>query len=104
MKRSLFQLSAAALLTACTASQTAQTSNAVVAGQLFCAKATATGPLVVALANVAGVPVSVTNQTSALVAASCALIGAIPVVPPPNPGAAPVVATTTTLPAVTPAK
>jgi len=66
--------------------------KAVVAGQLFCAQATATGPLVVALADAAGAPVVVTGAASATVAAACAAIGAIPVMPPANAPAAPVVA------------
>lgn len=67
-------------------------SKDVVAGQSFCAKATASGPIVVALADAAGVPVTVTNKTAAAVAMACAAIGAIPVSPPTNPSAAPVVA------------
>jgi hypothetical protein len=73
----------------CTA---AQENKAIVAGQTFCAKATATGPLVVALANAAGAPVLVTGLSSAVVAANCAVIGAIPVATPANPAAVPVVA------------
>jgi hypothetical protein len=90
-------------LCACTAAQLSSlgtsTGNTVKAGQLFCAEATATGPLVVALANAVGAPVKVTGQAAADVAAACALINAIPVTPPPNPSQAPVVATNTTLPA-----
>jgi hypothetical protein len=76
-------------LGACT---TTQQETAVRDGQLFCAVSTATGPLVVALADAAGVPVTVTNKTSSVVAASCAVIGAIPVSPPAHPSTAPVVA------------
>lgn len=61
-------------------------------GRLFCAKATASGPLVIALADALGAPLVVTNQSAATVAGWCALIGGIPVVPPPVPSAAPVVA------------
>lgn len=61
-------------------------------GQLFCAKASADGPLVVALANASGAPVIVTGMTAEAVAANCAIIAAIPVAPPVNPAAAPVVA------------
>ena len=64
----------------------------VEAGQLFCATSTATGPLVVALADAAGAPVLATNATAAFVQAACAQINAIPVTPPPVPAAAPVVA------------
>lgn len=71
----------------------------VAKGALFCAKAQGIdGTITVMLANAAGVPVSVTGQASSDVAAACKLINAIPVVPPANPGAAPVVATKTTLP------
>jgi len=80
------------LLAACNAQQTDAVNRAVVAGQQFCAVATATAPLVVALADTAGAPVTVTGKSSAIVAATCALVGGIPVVPPPNPAAAPVVA------------
>ena len=90
MKRSIFIILLA--LAACS------NPTAVKQGQLFCATATATGPLVVALANVSGVPVAVTNQAAPDVAAACALINAIPVVPPANAAAVPVVAAPTTLP------
>jgi hypothetical protein len=70
----------------------AQQTKAVVDGQMFCAKATATGPLVVAIADASGVPVSVIGMTSAAVQGVCATIAAIPVTPPVDPGAAPVVA------------
>lgn len=86
-------------LAGCTAVQTDRINATVKAGQLYCAMTTATGPLVVALANTSGVPVKVTDRSAAEVAAACALIGAIPVVPPPNPAAAPIVAAKTTLPA-----
>ena len=88
----LAALLATTALAACANPQVQQT---VVAGQQFCAEATATGPLVVALVNTAGTPVTVTNKAAADVAAACALIGAIPVSPPANPGAAPVVAVKT---------
>lgn len=85
-------IAAALALAACANPQVQQ---AVVSGQQFCATATATGPLVVALVNTAGTPVTVTNKGAADVAAACALIGAIPVSPPANPAAAPVVAVKT---------
>lgn len=75
----------------------ASVSNAVTEGQLYCATASAAGPLVVALANANGVPVTVTGKASADVAAACAVIGAIPVAPPVFPAAAPVVAAKTSL-------
>lgn len=89
MKRIIICATAIIGLAGCQ-SQSAQ--NAVVQGQLFCATSTATGPLVVALADTSGVPVTVTNKASDVVAKACAVIGAIPVVPPANPGTAPVVA------------
>lgn len=82
-------LGAVLLLAACS---TADTQKAVAYGQLFCATTTAAGPLVVAIADAAGAPVSVVGKTSATVAGVCAAISAIPVTPPPNPAAAPVVA------------
>lgn len=65
--------------------------TAVVDGQLFCAKATTLGPVVVAVATAAGVPIIATGATSLAVNAACAAIGGIPVSPPANPAAAPVV-------------
>ena len=82
---------------------TTPVSNAVVDGQLFCAEATATGPLVVALADASGVPVTVTGKASTVVSDACAVIGAIPVAPPANPAAAPVVAAPVAAAATTPA-
>jgi hypothetical protein len=81
--------SLALLVVACTP---AQQQRAVVDGQLFCAVATANGPLIVALADAAGAPIVVTGMTSQAVAAACAIIAAIPVIPPADPAAAPVVA------------
>jgi hypothetical protein len=81
------------VLCACTSTDP----KAVVAGQLFCAQATALGPIVVALANAEGAPVVVTGASSTLVAAECAAINAIPVSPPINPASAPIVAAPTKL-------
>lgn len=83
-----------AFVVACSATQQAKV---VADGQLFCAEATADGPLVVALAAVAGgasgspLPVLVTGMTSDAVAAACKAINGIPVVPPAVPAQAPVV-------------
>jgi hypothetical protein len=95
-------LVAALGLSACTTQQlaTVQTAanTAVADGQLFCSRATPYGPLVVALADATasavGAPgaISVIGKTSDYVARTCAVIGAIPVVPPANPAATPVVA------------
>lgn len=79
-------------LSGCSPAQQAQAERAVVAGQLFCAKATQSGPLVVALADALGAPVVVTGRTTSAVADACAIIGAIPVTPPSQPADAPVVA------------
>lgn len=81
----------AAALSACTP---AQRTRAVVDGQLFCGVATNAGPLVVALIDAAlgGAPVIVTGMTARAVAAACAVVNGIPVIPPPDPAAAPVVA------------
>lgn len=87
-----------AALVACSPAQQASIDRAVIAGQTFCAKATATGPLVVALVDAAGAPVIATNQAAGVVQAACASISAIPVSPPPNPGQAPVVAVPITVP------
>lgn len=85
-------LVAALGLAACSASQNSAVDRAVVAGQAFCAKVTALGPLVIALVDTAGIPITVTGKTAATVAAACALANAIPVSPPANPAQAPVVA------------
>ena len=103
-RTSILPLAAVALLAACNPATQAKVENvsasAVRAGALFCATSTAAGPLVVALANMAGAPVSVTGMASADVAAACRLIAAIPVAPPANATGVPVVAAPTTLPAV----
>lgn len=64
----------------------------VVEGQLYCALATKAGPLVVAVATASGAPIVATGMAQAAVAGVCAAIDAIPVAPPPDPAAAPVVA------------
>lgn len=64
----------------------------VVDGQLFCAVSTRAGPLVVAVATASGAPIVATGMAQAAVAGVCAAIDAIPVAPPPDPAAAPVVA------------
>lgn len=92
MNRMLLPIAALLALAACSASQQTAATNAVATGQLYCAKATTAGPLVVALADAAGAPVTVTGKAAATVASACAVIDAIPVEPPPDPAAAPVVA------------
>jgi hypothetical protein len=85
-------------LVACSQQQLTTVSND---GRLFCAVATAEGPIIVSLANAEGVPVTVTNQSAAAVAAACAVIDGIPVTPPAAGTTVPVVASSTTLPAIT---
>ena len=85
-------LAAALLLSGCTAAQQSTATKIVADGQLFCATLMPAGPLVVALANAAGAPVTVTGKTSSVVSEACAVIGGIPVAPPANPASAPVVA------------
>jgi hypothetical protein len=80
------------ILIGCSPAQQAQAQRAVAAGQLFCAKVTQSGPLVVALADALGAPVVVTGRTATAVADACALIGAIPVTPPSKPADVPIVA------------
>lgn len=84
------------ILGGCTAAQLTKMGllkqKAVVAGQLFCSKETTDGPLVMALETAFGVPVVVTGVESKVVASACAYVDAIPVSPPANPAAAPVVA------------
>lgn len=63
----------------------------VTKGGLFCSRATTGAPLVIALANLYGAPVSVVNQTAVDVAAACALVGGVPVAPPVDAASAPVV-------------
>lgn len=87
--------SAAQLATAASAiglsAQAVTAAQTVVAyGQLFCAQATVSGPVVSAIVDAAGVPVTVTNKAASWVAAVCGLIGGTPVSPPAMPAAAPV--------------
>jgi hypothetical protein len=89
----------AATLTAVAAAHNTSVASLVGRGALFCQKAAADGPLVVALANVSGVPVSVTGVASDVVAAACAGIAAVPVPPPVDPGSTPVVLAPVALPA-----
>lgn len=84
------------LMTSC-ALTPAQKASGVTPGQLFCAKATAAGPLVVALTDALGAPIVVTGLASAVVAAACQSIDATPVSPPAAPTAAPVVAAPVTV-------
>ncbi len=90
-------LSAALALAACTpATQTridAALNTAVTGSQAFCARAAVLGPPVVALVDAATAKAwEVTGKTAAAVAAACAVVNGIPVVPPGDPTAVPAVA------------
>lgn len=86
-------LGVCAALVACTPASTQKLNTAVAAGQSFCAVATAVGPAVVALVNAADdKAVTVTGKTAAAVAAGCALVNGIPVMPPADPAQVPAVA------------
>jgi hypothetical protein len=84
-----------ATLAACSNAQLATVSadatKTVAYGQLFCAKATASGPLIVQVADQLGAPISVVNREAKNVADICNVINAIPVSPPPAPALAPTV-------------
>lgn len=84
-------------MSGCTAAQLAKIGvlkqKAVVEGQLFCAKAMGTtGTVTVALATALGVPITVIGVAADVVKEACAKIDAMPVSPPADPAAAPVVA------------
>lgn len=73
----------ALLSTACTPA----TQQAIAQGQAVCARAAVLGPPIVTLVEAAtGKPWLVTGRTAATVAAACALVQGIPVVPPPGDG------------------
>ena len=92
------QMQQDALNQAVAKSPTAQ--RIVADGQLFCAKATADGPMVVAVADMLGAPIIVTGLASDVVAGVCKSINAIPVSPPADPAQAPVVAAPVPAPVV----
>lgn len=74
------------------AAQNTTVASLVTKGALFCEQYVATSsPLVVALANIAGAPVSVTGMASDDVAKACAVIAGVPVAPPVDPESVPVV-------------
>lgn len=84
---------AVATLAGVAAAQNTTVASLVTKGNLFCSQKVVLGaPLVVALANLAGAPVSVTGMAAADVATACGLIGAVPVAPPADPASVPVVA------------
>ena len=96
IRNAVIILCSASMIAGCTVAEQQQAKDigakVVVAGQLFCAKATPTGPLIVALATAVGVPVVVTGATSESVQIACAVIGGIPVSPPVELTTVPVVA------------
>jgi hypothetical protein len=69
-----------------TATTSAAVGTAIVAGQLFCAAQ----PAVVRVIGLDGGPVSVLGRTALEVAAICGILGGVPVAPPANAAAAPV--------------
>lgn len=85
-------LAGLAILSACTPATDVKVNKAVADGQLFCAKATVLGPVVVAALDASGAPLTVTGRAASTVAAWCAAINAFPAAPPANPEAAPKVA------------
>lgn len=90
-------LAAALSLAACTpaAQQQIDTvlNTSVTGAQAFCGRASILGPAVVALIDAStGKAYEVTGRTAASVAAACAIVGGIPVVPPAVPAAVPAVA------------
>lgn len=90
MKRTIV---AALLLAGCTPATTQKLNTAVAAGQLMCATAGVYGPAVVAIVEAAsGKPYLVNDRAAATVAATCALVNGIPVVPPADPAQVPAVA------------
>jgi hypothetical protein len=89
----------AATLTAVAAAHNTTVASLVGRGALFCQKAAADAPLVVAVANLSGVPVSVTNASAEVVAGVCAGIEAVPVPAPADPASTPVVMAPVALPA-----
>ena len=86
-------------LAAAAAASNTTVDRLVTAGALFCEKADPLVPVVFALANAAGAPVSVTAQASEDVAAACAAVQAVPVSPPANAATVPVIPAVVALPA-----
>jgi len=82
----------AGLLAGCSATGTSALNRIVAQGDLFCSVLSASGPQTVAALDASGVPLNVINRSASVVAAWCAVLKGIPVVPPSNPGQAPAVA------------
>ena len=96
-------VTAVATLASIAAANNTTTAALVAQGALFCQalNSTGAGTSVFALANAEGAPVSVTNQASAVVAQTCAVLGAMPVAPPAAAASVPLVPVpATSLPAV----
>lgn len=81
----LATLAGAVLVSGCSPAQVTQ-------GQLFCAKVVQGLPMVVGLADLSGAPVMAAGTAASVVQAECAIVQGIPVSPPANPAAAPVIA------------
>ena len=83
---------AASVLSACSPAQMANVRTAYAkdlpAGQLFCARAVNAVPAIIAIADLAGVPVLATGAASDVVRGLCAAIGGLPVSPPADLGQA----------------
>ena len=93
---------AAGLASGCSHNTALQVATqATAAGQLFCAVASSTGDIVVALADASGVPVVATNMAESWVKAACAVIGGVPVSPPGNAASVPVKSANLPLPVPT---
>jgi hypothetical protein len=88
MRRILVAAGLCLLASACTQAQLNAAAETP-AGQLFCAIATATGPVVAGLIDATAsalspVAIIATGATSAYVTAACAAAGGVAVSPPPN--------------------
>lgn len=82
------------------AAKSTTVTSLVTSGALFCKQYVQTSsPLIVALANLAGAPVSVTGMAADDVAKACAVIAGVPVAPPVDPASVPVVTAPVSLPA-----
>lgn len=85
-------IAGAQTLASVAAAKSTTVTSLVTGGALFCQQYVATSsPLIVALANIAGAPVSVTGMAADDVAKACAVIAGVPVAPPVDPASAPVV-------------
>lgn len=95
-------VAAGTTLAAIAAANNTTVAKVVSQGALFCQSGGAAGvnALTVAVATVAGLPASVTGQTSQAVAQTCGALSMVPVPPPAAPESVPVLVAPTTLPSV----